>query len=84
MRTVGPTSGQSLILGIVPVVAVVVIGAIAWRVYLDASNRLARGVPVMFRIGALHIDTPLGWAIACLFCCVVFVPIYLSLTSNDR
>lgn len=84
MRTYSPSTGPSLILGIVPVVAVVVVGAIAWRVYIDASNRFARGHLVVLRIGALQIDSPLAWAIACLLCCVVFVPMYLILTANSR
>ena len=84
MRATGHSSGSLLILGILPVIAVAVVGAIAWRVYVDASNRFARGHPVVLRIGALQIDSPLAWALACLVCCVIFVPIYLVLSGSSR
>lgn len=84
VRSNGVSSGPPPVVDFLPVVAVVVVGLIAWRVYVDACARFARGHPVVLRIGALQIDSPRAWGIACFLCCVVFVPYYLALTASSR
>lgn len=49
----------------------------AW-VYADASRHAERGRPVVFRSGALVVDTPARWVVGCLLLWIVFFPLYLT------
>jgi hypothetical protein len=62
---------------LVPFLAIVVIVAIDLWVYLDAKRHVEHGAPVELTIGALVVDTPAAWFLACLILWVIFLPLYL-------
>ena len=47
-------------------------------VYSDAKSLADRGTPVTAAIGALTIDTPVKWSVACLLLCELFPPVYFE------
>ncbi|MBV9604279.1 MAG: hypothetical protein JO027_04200 [Solirubrobacterales bacterium] len=53
------------------------LAACLW-VYRDAEANVAAGTPVYLQIGALRIDTPEAWAVACSVLLFVFMPLYLA------
>lgn len=57
-------------------VVVVLLGIDLW-VYADAKRCAEAGAPVVFRLGTLVVDTPVGWFLSCLVLWVVAFPIYL-------
>ncbi len=61
----------------VPVVAVALVAASDLWVYLDARRCAAEGSPVVLRIGAFAIDTPVAWLAGCVVLWIVVFPIYL-------
>lgn len=63
--------------------AVVVIVLDGW-VYVDARRRSNARRPVVASIGALVLETPIAWLLACLLLWVVFFPLYLVARSNSE
>ena len=63
------------------VVLLVIIGTDLW-VYTDARKRTERGTPVALSIGALEVNTPTGWFVACLILWILFFPAYI-VTRNQ-
>jgi hypothetical protein len=65
--------------GLVPalVLLFLVLGTDVW-VYLDAAGQRDAGEPVVLAIGALRIETPGAWLIACLLLWVIAFPAYLT------
>lgn len=61
----------------VPVIVIAVIVATDLWVYLDASRCDREGTPVYLRIGAVNIQTPAWWFLACLVLWIFFFPMYL-------
>jgi hypothetical protein len=62
---------------LVPIVVLVVALAIDIWIYEDAKAQADRGMPVVLSWGALRLETPTAWIIACLLVWIVFVPLYL-------
>jgi len=62
---------------LVPLVVLLVILAIDVWVYADAQQRAGQGAPVVVRIGAFVLETPLTWFIGCLILWIVFFPLYM-------
>ena len=63
---------------VAPLLVVAVVIALDCWVYVDAKQRDEQGRPVIFRAGALVIDTPLAWLVGCLLLCILFLPLYAS------
>jgi len=72
----------SLLLTLLPGVVVVAIVAVASGIYADAKAHTDRGRPIVFQIGPMQIDSPAAWFTACLLVCVLFVPIYITLSKG--
>jgi hypothetical protein len=61
----------------VTLVAVVVLVALDWWVYVDAQTRERARRPVEMQLGTLQIDVPRLWLACCVVLFVVFFPLYL-------
>jgi len=72
---VGATTPPGLVPALVLLLAV--LATDAW-VYLDAARQREAGEPVVLAVGALHIDTPGAWLVACLLLWVIAFPLYLT------
>src|SRR5262249_36174683 len=57
------------------------VGTDAW-VYRDAARQRDAGEPVVLVVGALRIETPEEWLIACLLLWIVAFPLYLTGRRN--
>jgi cytochrome c oxidase assembly factor CtaG len=64
----------ALLAPLVPVL--LIIGTDVW-VYFDESTQCERGTPVVFRFGALRLDRPAEWVVACTVMWIIFFPLYL-------
>lgn len=64
------------------VVLLVIIGTDLW-VYTDARKRTEGGTPVALSIGALEVNTPTVWFVACLILWILFFPAYI-VTRNQN
>jgi hypothetical protein len=62
---------------LVPVLVLPVILAVDLWVYADAKQRADQGAPVVVRIGAFVLETPVTWLVGCLILWMVFFPLYL-------
>ena len=63
---------------LVPIaVVIVILGADVWG-YTDAKAHAERGVPVVFSVGSIQLDSPEIWAVACLVLSVVCCPLYFA------
>jgi hypothetical protein len=62
---------------LVPVLVLLVILAVDLWVYADAKQRADQGAPVVVRIGAFVLETPVTWLVGCLILWMVFFPLYL-------
>ena len=69
---------------LVPLVAIVAVLLVDYWVFTDATQHAKAGRPVVFRAGALAIDTPVTWAIGCLLLWIVFLPLYLTTRSQNH
>lgn len=65
-----------------PLVLLLVVLAVDAAIYLDAERHEAAGEAVTFRVGALTVETPSAWLIACLVLFVAAVPAYLVARST--
>jgi cytochrome c oxidase assembly factor CtaG len=64
------------------VVVLLILGSDVW-VYTDAKERVRRGDPLEFSLGALVVDTPEAWFLGCLVLWVIFFPLYLTMTERN-
>jgi hypothetical protein len=67
---------------LVPLLAVLVIGAASVWVYLDAQRCAGEGAPVVLRIGNFAVSTPVAWLLACVLLWVFFFPMYVVSRSR--
>ena len=65
-----------------PLVLLLVVLAVDAGIYVDAERHVAAGEAVTFRLGALSVETPTAWLIACLVLFVAAVPAYLVARSR--
>lgn len=63
---------------LVPVFVVLVLVSVDLWVLADARKWARGGTPVVFRFGALRVETPESWFVACLVLWVLFFPIYMA------
>ena len=67
--------------GLVAAVVLIILGAVAGWVYLDAKERAQRGSPVVYSMDSFELRTPLGWFLCCLLLTELFVPLYIDSRS---
>ncbi|WP_156661508.1 hypothetical protein [Mycobacterium sp. 852002-51163_SCH5372311] len=65
----------------VSAVFLVILGAVAAWVYLDAKERAQRGNPVVYSMESFEVRTPAGWSVCCLLLVELFFPLYLDSRS---
>ena len=63
-------------------VLIVILGTDLW-VYADAWKRSERGNPATLSIGALDVNTPAVWFVACLVLWILFFPAYVVTRSQS-
>lgn len=64
-------------MSLLPLLPICVILVTDVWVYLDDRAQCERGTPVVFTFGALRIDAPADWVIACTLFWIIFLPLYL-------
>jgi hypothetical protein len=67
---------------LVPILILLLLGAIDLWVYADAKAHTRRGTPVIFSSGFLTVDTPAAWFFGCLLLSIVFIPLYLTIRGH--
>ena len=65
----------------VSAVVLIILGAVAAWVYLDAKERAQRGNPVVYSMDSFELSTPAGWFVCCLLLVELFFPLYLDSRS---
>ena len=63
---------------LVPITVVIVILAAEVWVYTDAKAHAEHGVPVVFSVGSIQLDSPEIWAVVCLVLSVLCFPLYFA------
>jgi hypothetical protein len=67
---------------LVPILVVLLLGAIDLWVYVDAKAHSKRGTPVVFSTGFLTVDTPTAWFCGCLLLSIDFIPLYITIRGQ--
>jgi hypothetical protein len=67
--------------GLVSAVVLIILGAVAGWVYLDAKERAQRGNPVVYSADSFELSSPAGWSVCCLLLFELFFPLYLDSRS---
>jgi hypothetical protein len=62
---------------LLPIFVLAVGLAIDFWVYSDAKAHEERGRPVVFSAGALEVNTPTAWFLACLLMWLLSLPLYI-------
>jgi hypothetical protein len=75
-----PTDG-SVRFAAVSAIFLIILGAVAAWVYLDAKERARRGNPVVYSMESFEVRTPAGWSVCCLLLVELFFPLYLDSRS---
>ena len=70
------------LIALVPILILLILGAIDLWVYADAKAHSRRGTPVIFSSGFLTVDTPAAWFFGCLLLSIVFIPLYLTIRGH--
>jgi hypothetical protein len=65
----------------ISLVFLIVLGAVAVWVYLDAKDRAKRGNPVVCSMESFEVRTPARWSVCCLLFVELFFPLYLDSRS---
>lgn len=67
---------------LVPILILLLLGAIDLWVYVDAEAHSKRGTPVVFSTGFFTVDTSAAWFFGCLLLSIVFIPLYLTIRGQ--
>ena len=67
---------------LVPILILLLLGAIDLWVYADAKAYSKRGTRVVLSTGFLTVDTPAAWFFGCLLLSIVFIPLYLTIRGQ--
>ena len=65
----------------VSAIFLIILGAVAAWVYLDAKERAQRGNPVVYSMDSFEVSTPARWSVCCLLLVELFFPLYLDSRS---
>jgi hypothetical protein len=74
--------GMLSVIALLPILILLLLGAIDLWVYADANDHRKRGTPVVFSNGFLTVDTPAAWFIGCLLLSIVFIPLYITIRGQ--
>ncbi|OBA79988.1 hypothetical protein A9W99_17890 [Mycobacterium sp. 1164966.3] len=66
---------------VISAVFLIILGAVATWVYLDAKEQAQRGNPVVYSMESFEVRTPARWSVCCLLLVELFFPLYLDSRS---